>query len=145
MKRIAIIITIVIALGAGIILATSKDDNPKPASEDSATHQTASDTPAQSSNTTPSQSQATQTNKVVIQDFAFSPGTITVKKGTTVTWTNQDAVRHDVTPVSPTSEFKRSELLGKGDSYSVTFNTVGSFAYFCSPHPQMKAQIVVTE
>ncbi|MDQ3065149.1 MAG: plastocyanin/azurin family copper-binding protein [bacterium] len=84
-------------------------------------------------------------NEIIIQDFAFNPETTTIKKGTTLTWTNQDSARHDIMPDNPSNDFKASELLGKGESYSFTFNTVGSFSYFCSPHPYMKATVVVTE
>lgn len=80
---------------------------------------------------------------VSIKDFAFGPTTITVKKGTTVTWTNQDGPKHTVT--ADGSEGPKSGLLAKGESTSYTFNSVGSFPYHCEPHPFMKATVVVTE
>ncbi len=80
---------------------------------------------------------------VTIQNFAFSPKTVTVKKGAKVTWTNQDAVSHTVT--SDTGVELASELIGNGKSFSHVFNTVGSFAYHCTPHPNMKGTVVVTE
>ncbi len=85
------------------------------------------------------------TNAVTYKDFKVEPRTLTVKKGTTVTWTNEDTARHDVTPETETDEFKASALFGKGESYEVTFNTVGSFDYICSPHPYMKGTIEVIE
>jgi len=84
-------------------------------------------------------------NQVTYKGFAVAPKTLKVKKGTTVTWTNQDAAEHDVTPDVETAEFKASELFGKGETHSVTFNTVGTYSYFCSPHPYMKGIIEVTE
>lgn len=92
-----------------------------------------------------SNSVAAELNSVSIKDFAFSPSTITVKKGTKVTWTNQDSTRHDIAPDNETSEFKKSDLLGKGQSYEVTFNTVGEYTYHCTPHPQMTGKVIVTE
>lgn len=89
--------------------------------------------------------QVTETDKVAIQNFAFSPAKIRVKKGTTVTWTNQDSARHDITPDQPSDAFKASELLAQGESYSFTFNTVGTYSYYCSPHPYMKASVEVVE
>lgn len=86
-----------------------------------------------------------QTNMVFMKNIDFTPEKITVKKGTTVTWTNQDDVQHNVAPDNPTEEFKKSELFGKGGTYSVTFNTVGSYSYNCTPHPFMKGTVVVTE
>ncbi len=94
-----------------------------------------------------SESQTPQSGETVvnIQDYNFGPAKVTVKKGTKVTWTNQDSVEHNVAPDKATSEFKESELLGKGKSYSVTFNTVGTYTYHCGPHPYMKGTIEVTE
>lgn len=84
-------------------------------------------------------------NTINIKDFAFSPETLTIKKGTTVTWTNQDDARHDITPVGDASDFERSELLEQGESYGFTFNNVGTYEYICSPHPYMTGTIEVTE
>lgn len=86
-----------------------------------------------------------ETNMVTYKDFSVVPKSIKIKKGTTVTWTNQDSAKHDVTPTKETEEFKASELFGKGETYSVTFNTVGTYSYFCSPHPYMKGTIEVIE
>lgn len=84
-------------------------------------------------------------NEVTYKGFAVSPKTLTVKKGMTVTWTNQDDAMHDVTPNEETDDFKASELFGKGGTYKVTFNNVGNYSYNCSPHPYMKGTIEVTE
>lgn len=89
--------------------------------------------------------QAEATDKVTIKDFAFAPGTITVKKGTKVTWTNQDSVQHNVMSDKTDVSGPSSELLSKGDSYSYTFDEVGTFTYHCTPHPYMKATVIVTE
>lgn len=80
--------------------------------------------------------------EVEIEDFTYVPGTITIKVGTTVTWTNKDSVGHTAT--SEDGIFN-SGMLGKGSSYSYTFTTPGTFGYFCEPHPYMVATIVVTE
>lgn len=83
---------------------------------------------------------------VDIQGFAFQPASITVKKGTTVTWTNRDDARHDVTADDDSvAGAPQSELFGKGESYSFTFDTVGEFEYHCSPHPYMEAKVTVVE
>lgn len=89
--------------------------------------------------------EAQETNMVDIKDFKFLPRKITVKKGTTVTWTNQDSIRHDISPMEKNDAFKGSELLGKGESYSFTFNTVGTYNYNCTPHPYMKGTVEVVE
>ena len=77
-----------------------------------------------------------------IQNFSFQPPKLTVKKGTTVTWTNKDSVGHTVTG---DNGGPASALISQGQSYSFTFDTVGTFAYHCQPHPMMKGTVEVTE
>lgn len=83
--------------------------------------------------------------EVAIEGFEFAQTEITVKKGTTVTWTNKDEASHDVTADEEKSGAPQSELLGQGESYSFTFNEVGEFGYHCSPHPYMEAKVTVVE
>lgn len=84
-------------------------------------------------------------NEITIKNYEFQPEKLTIKAGTTVKWTNQDTAKHDITPDSPSADFVASELLAKGESYSFTFAKAGTYTYFCSPHPYMKATIEVTE
>lgn len=79
-------------------------------------------------------------NEVYIQGMAFSPSTLTITTGTTVTWTNKDAATHTVT--SDTPLFDSGNVAANG-TYSYTFNNAGTFAYHCNIHPTMKATIVV--
>lgn len=78
--------------------------------------------------------------RVVIDNFAFSPSSLTVKAGTTVTWRNSDDIPHTVASIK--RAFK-SKALDTSDSFSFTFNESGTYAYFCSLHPHMTGQIVV--
>lgn len=77
-------------------------------------------------------------NTVIIKNFAFSPGTLTVKQGTKVTWTNQDSAPHKIK-----SDTFNSSNLNNGDAFSYTFNSKGSFDYICSIHPSMSGKIIV--
>lgn len=77
---------------------------------------------------------------VKIDNFSFSPGTLTVAAGATVTWTNNDDVPHTV--VSEDKLFK-SKALDTDDKFSYTFTKPGTYNYFCSVHPKMTAKIVV--
>ena len=81
------------------------------------------------------------TTEVVIDQFTFSPPTVTVPVGTTVTWTNHDKVQHVV--VSADDRFKKSPRLNTGQHFSNTFETAGTYSYFCSVHPRMKGTIIV--
>jgi plastocyanin len=77
---------------------------------------------------------------VKIANFTFGPNALTVKTGTTVTWTNEDDIPHTVT--STTLAFK-SAALDTGEKFSFTFTTPGAYKYFCSLHPHMTGIIVV--
>ena len=81
---------------------------------------------------------ATQT--VTISDFAFSPATVTIAAGDTVTWTNTDPVVHTATSTSGAFD---SGDIAQGDTFSFTFTTPGTYDYFCTPHPTMTGRIVV--
>jgi plastocyanin len=77
-------------------------------------------------------------HKVVIQNFKFSPATLSVKAGDTVTFTNQDSAPHTATASNGAFDTGR---ISKGQSKRVTISTKGAIAYICSFHPMMKARI----
>jgi amicyanin len=77
---------------------------------------------------------------ITIDNFTFNPQKLTVKAGTTVTWTNMDDIPHAIAAVS--KQFK-SKTLDTDDAYSFTFTTPGSYEYFCSLHPHMTGTVVV--
>lgn len=81
-----------------------------------------------------------QEANVTIQDFSFSPASITVHVGQTVTWKNNGPSPHTVT--SNTGAWD-SGTLNAGATFSQTFSTAGTFAYHCSIHPTMMATVVV--
>lgn len=80
------------------------------------------------------------TNEVFIQGMAFNPASITITAGTTITWTNKDAVGHTVT--SNTNLFN-SGTLQTGGTFSFTFAKAGTYSYYCSVHPSMVASVTV--
>lgn len=83
------------------------------------------------------------TSSVAIQNFAFSPANITVKKGTTVTWTNKDSVAHTVTETDGKTGPTSGDV-NPGANYTFTFNTPGTYHYHCSIHPEMVGTVIVT-
>lgn len=115
MKNILIVLGIAIIVIAGAVYFIQKGYKPKT-----------------NTNTT-----GTGTN-VTIQNFAFSPSTLTITKGQTVTWTNEDSVAHQIA-----SDTFNSNLMSNGQTFSFTFDTVGTFNYRCSIHPTMTGQIIV--
>jgi plastocyanin len=78
---------------------------------------------------------------VFIDNFIFNPKGLTVKAGTTVTWTNRDDIVHGI--AASNNAFKKSPAMDTDDSYSFTFTTPGTYQYFCYLHPQMVGSIVV--
>jgi amicyanin len=78
---------------------------------------------------------------VSIDNFTYNPATLTVKAGTTVTWTNKDDIPHAV--ASATNAFAKSKALDTDDTFSFTFTTPGTYKYFCHLHPYMVGSIVV--
>lgn len=92
---------------------------------------------------------------VQISSFRFQPAELTVAAGTTVTWTNDDAILHTVTTgtsvkkddfgnydIAPDGRVNGT-LSDKGQTFSFTFTTPGDYAYFCSRHNNMTARVVV--
>ncbi|MCL8016416.1 cupredoxin family copper-binding protein [Streptomyces sp. AS02] len=82
------------------------------------------------------------TYRVTMSGYAYSPATLTIPAGSTVTWTNQDTAPHDVKTTSGPAAV-HSPMLNKGGSWSFTFTTPGTYAYYCTVHPNMTARIVV--
>jgi len=90
----------------------------------------------------PARAQSTAAaNSISIDNFTFNPPTLTVKAGTTITWTNKDDIPHGI--ASANNAFSRSKALDTDDSFSFTFTTPGTYQYFCYIHPHMTATIVV--
>ena len=84
---------------------------------------------------------SSQANAVSIDNFTFTPQTLTIKPGTTVTWTNKDDIPHGI--ASDNNAFARSKALDTDDSYSFTFTAPGTYKYFCYIHRHMTGTIVV--
>ena len=78
--------------------------------------------------------------EVKIDNFTFTPETITIPAGTQVTWTNRDDIPHNV--VSEDKSIK-SKVLDTDEKFSFTFTKPGTYSYFCSIHPKMKGKVVV--
>ncbi len=82
-----------------------------------------------------------KTYSVGIENFAFSPKEIRIKKGDTITWTNEDSAPHTVT--SDTGDELDSQRLNTGQTYTHKFNEKGTFSYYCAIHPSMKGKVIV--
>jgi Icc protein len=78
---------------------------------------------------------------IKIDNFSFSPPTLTIPAGGTVTWTNGDDVPHKI--VSADAKFAPSPVLDTNERYAATFATAGTYQYFCALHPKMTGTVVV--
>ncbi|HEV2435084.1 MAG TPA: cupredoxin family copper-binding protein [Verrucomicrobiae bacterium] len=82
----------------------------------------------------------TNSAEVTIDNFNFTPPALTVSAGTKVTWVNKDDVPHTVTS---DDKLFGSRALDTDDTFSFTFQTPGTYAYYCSVHPKMTGKVIV--
>ena len=88
----------------------------------------------------PATGQSAQATDIRVDNFTFSPETLTVPANSTVTWTNKDDVPH---VIASTDGLFRSKGLDTDDHYSFKFTKSGTYNYFCAMHPKMTGKIVV--
>jgi len=118
-----IVAVIVIGGGVGIWMAVSHSNGGGQSSNDTTTNATDMTSKSQVA--------------VDMRDLSFTPANIKIKKGTTVTWTNQDTVAHNVVAVDASNAGglpTDAPTFGHGGTFSFTFNKVGTFNYECIPH-----------
>lgn len=83
--------------------------------------------------------------KVNIAKMKYDQPELTIKVGETVTWINTEAMPHNVAfQAGVVGDAKMDgAMLKKDQSYSITFNEVGTYDYHCTPHPFMKGKVIV--
>lgn len=123
------------------------DDEPEDDTADDGTADdgTADDGADDAANDTAAETAATGGDSVALRNINFEPADLEVAVGTTVTFANEDIVRHTVTAGSPddVGDAFDEELDGEGDTITVTFDEEGTVAYFCRLHPAMTGTIAV--
>ncbi len=147
MKAVIAIIAVIVIVGGGayaLVKHNDKKTSTPYASTTSSSTKPSSSTNSSSSSSSSSSTPASSTNSVDISNYAFSPSSITVKKGTTVTWTNKDAVAHHLAETDGKNG-PASQDLNQGQTYSFTFDTTGTFKYHCAIHPSMTGTVTVTD
>jgi plastocyanin len=89
---------------------------------------------------------ATADAAVDIQTFRFQPGSLHVAAGTRLAWTNRDQIEHTVTSGTPESRDGAFDapLKDAGASFTFTFTTPGTYAYFCARHESMRGEVHVS-
>ncbi|HEX3865592.1 MAG TPA: cupredoxin family copper-binding protein, partial [Gemmatimonadaceae bacterium] len=81
-------------------------------------------------------------NQIGIDNFAFTPATLTVPHGTAVTWINRDDVPHLIVNVQ--QQFKQSPVLDTDQRFSATLDAPGTYDVYCALHPKMQGRVIVT-
>lgn len=140
-------IPVIILIAAAVLIAGCSDNQqpmpptgaPSPSPSPVATIPTTTQPP------TPISQSSVSDNTVLIQDFAFKPQTITVKKGDIVRWENRDAAPHRIvfTDSSGRDTNTESSVLTSSQSYSRKFPDAGTYPYYCKIHPDMKGSVIV--
>ena len=90
------------------------------------------------------QNSSPKTVHVSIQNYKFTPETVTVHPGDTVEWKNDDTVEHTVTATGPGKPAFDSGTVGKGQTFRYVAKTTGTYDYICTLHPYMKGQVIVS-
>jgi len=79
---------------------------------------------------------------VRIDNFTFTPQEITITRGSTLTWVNDDDIPHTI---AATNKAFRSKAMDTEQKFSFTFTQPGTYEYFCSLHPHMQGKVIVKE
>ncbi len=128
-KIIAVIIILILIIGVFLYFKfLKKENNPK--------------TSLNQNNTLNETLQLSyESYEIKIQSYKFSPETLRIKAGDSVTWNNLDIVNHTIT--SNSGNVLDSYSFGKDDSFSFKFNVKGAYTYHCSLHERMQGTIIV--
>jgi plastocyanin len=146
MKKVLPIVVVIVAIVAVLALALGNKNNKNaPAPPPTPSNNQSSPEPMSSNTNSNVSNQPASTNTVSIENFNYSPSSITVKKGTMVTWTNNDTTAHTVTSDSGSKDVFDSGSIDHGKTFSTQFNTAGTIKYHCTFHPDMHGTVIVTE
>lgn len=136
MKKIFIFILVVVVVVYGVMYLSKSKKVMVNTSAQVETINTQTTTTAENTMTTKG-----QTYNISIENFAFDQKTITINKGDTIVWKNIDKAPHQVE--GATFKDLKGPIMGYGLTYSFTFNDAGTYDYFCTIHPMMKATVIV--
>lgn len=75
--------------------------------------------------------------------FAFSPGSVSITRGGTVTWSNGSSTLHNVTFSSSGSPANISNFTASSGTQSRTFPNAGTYSYQCTNHAGMNGTVTV--
>ena len=134
LRRLVALAAAALALGLGLGACSDDDENGGSANGSAETTE-----PAESAGST--KTAAEGGDAVAIEDFAFKPGDLEVKAGTTVTFTNKDDFAHTATAKDKSFD---TGNLDKDAAFEHTFEEAGTFDYVCAIHNSMTGTITVS-
>ena len=137
---LAAIVTIA-ATGFAIGAAATSDSDARPDEQTADPLQSTTSDPVQSTTSDPVQSPTVAELAITIAKFAFDPPEVDAVVGSTVTWTNDDDVTHNVYTAD---KLLASADLERGDTFSITLNDATVIDYYCDIHQYMRGTITVT-
>jgi plastocyanin len=85
-----------------------------------------------------------QTHTITLESASFSPSSLTIKAGDTVVWTNSASIFHTVTPQGHAA-WSSASTSAPGEVMRMTFNTPGSYAFFCQPHSGTMTGVIIVQ
>ncbi len=134
-KKIIVAVIVGLVLISGIVIASKSSDemDMSDSNQSMNTEQTMTE-------------QMAEPGTIIMDNLAFMQREVSIKKGETITWRNEDTAAHNVIfDDSKLGEVEDSKLINQGEELKFTFNETGEFTYYCGPHPFMKAKVTVTE
>jgi plastocyanin len=141
-KKILIWVIIIVIILVAIYLLIPKSANQQPnvntVQNQTQNTQATSVQATTTVKTTPENTVPAKKHAVSIVNFSFDPAVLTINKGDTVVWANNDSAPHQIASAN-----FNGPVMSNGDGYSSTFNNTGTFDYHCAIHPSMKGTIVV--
>lgn len=136
-KIIIWVVVIILLILVTYLLMSAKNNLPNDVVQNQVQN-TQSTSTENSDNSTSTKQQTSKEHSISITNFAFNPASLTVNKGDTVVWTNNDSAPHQISGGGI-----NSTIMGKTESYSLTLTTTGTIDYYCSIHPSMRGTIIV--
>lgn len=140
---VGIVVIVLVLIGGGLWFANKNSNDKGSTNSTNSSTSTNTNSSSESNNSSSGSAAPTATDAVSIKDMAFTPADITVKAGTTVTWTNNDSVAHTVTETDSQTG-PNSGNLEPGKTFTFTYSAAGTYKYHCSIHPNMTGTVTVT-
>ncbi len=137
----AVAATVVLLAGAGLTACSDDDDAADETTTSEAEEESSTTTIAETTTTRPEVVNTGESVELI--DFSYLPTSVTVAAGQSITWTNAGENRHTVT--SDGDMFASSTPIQPGQSYVQAFPTPGTYAYYCTFHPDEMTGTITVE